>query len=86
MADCILALYRSAENVGKEWGPDFANIQKPGRIVLASDDTFLNADTARESARNAGAGVTELEGLGHWWMLQDPARGAAMITEFWDSL
>jgi hypothetical protein len=27
-----------------------------------------------------------LEGLGHWWMVQDPARGAAALTHFWDSL
>jgi hypothetical protein len=25
-----------------------------------------------------------LDGLGHWWMLQDPARGAAALTRFWD--
>jgi hypothetical protein len=26
----------------------------------------------------------ELDGLGHWWMLQDPARSAEMLTEFCD--
>jgi pimeloyl-ACP methyl ester carboxylesterase len=86
MADCILALYRSATTVGKEWAPDFHDIPKPGRIVIASDDTFLNADQARESAKKTGAAVAELEGLGHWWMLQDPARGAAMLEEFWATL
>jgi hypothetical protein len=23
-----------------------------------------------------------LEGLGHWWMLQDPKRGAGLLGEF----
>jgi len=27
-----------------------------------------------------------LDGLGHWWMVQDPARGAAALTRFWESL
>jgi hypothetical protein len=27
--------------------------------------------------------VAELDGLGHWWMLQDPARGAKMLEDFW---
>src|SRR5579872_6765010 len=29
MAECILALYRSALDVGREWGPDFHDIPKP---------------------------------------------------------
>ena len=86
MADCILALYRSATSVGKEWAPDFHDVAPPGRVVVPSDDLFLNGDHARESAQRAGATVAELDGLGHWWMLQDPARGAAMLEEFWATL
>ena len=82
----ILALYRSAVDVGSEWGPAFADIPKPGLVVIASEDPFLAADGARSSAARAGATVTALEGVGHWWMLQDPARGAAMLEEFWSSL
>ena len=86
MADCILALYRSATSVGKEWAPDFRDIAAPGRVIVPSDDTFLHADHARGAAKNAGATVAELDGLGHWWMLQDPARGAALLEEFWATL
>src|SRR2546421_391922 len=32
MAASILALYRSAVDVGKEWGPDFHDIPKPGLV------------------------------------------------------
>jgi len=83
MADCILALYRSAIDVGKEWAPDFHDIATTGRVLIPSQDTFLNPDTSRAGAARAGASVTELDGLGHWWMLQDPARGAAVLEEFW---
>jgi pimeloyl-ACP methyl ester carboxylesterase len=85
MVDCILALYRSALTIGQEWAPDFHDIAAPGRVLVPSDDAFLNADLSRASATRAGATVTELDGLGHWWMLQDPARGAAVLEEFWGS-
>jgi len=85
MAESILSLYRSAVEVGKEWGPDFRDIPKPGLVIIPSEDPFLSADGARSGARKAGAGVAELEGLGHWWMLQDPGRGARVLEEFWAS-
>jgi pimeloyl-ACP methyl ester carboxylesterase len=86
MADCILALYRSATEVGKEWGPDFADVPKPGLVLVPAEDPFLVADSARAGARRAGASVTELPGVGHWWMLQDPKRGVAALQEFWATL
>jgi pimeloyl-ACP methyl ester carboxylesterase len=86
MAQCILTLYRSAVDVGREWGPDFRDIPAPGLVVLASEDAFLSADGARSAAATAGARVTDLPGLGHWWMLQDPGRGAAALSEFWATL
>jgi pimeloyl-ACP methyl ester carboxylesterase len=86
MADCILDLYRSATNVGKEWAPDFHDIAAPGRVLLPADDPLLSADLARSAASRAGASLTELKDLSHWWMLQDPARGAAALEEFWSTL
>jgi pimeloyl-ACP methyl ester carboxylesterase len=85
MADCILALYRSAVDVGKEWSPDFRDIPAPGLVLVPSEDPFLSGDGARLGASNAGAAVADLAGLGHWWMLQDPGKGAAVLEEFWSS-
>lgn len=85
MADCILALYRSAVDVGKEWGPEFEDIPKPGLIVVPTEDPFLSAEGARLGAKRTGAQLAELDGLGHWWMLQDPARGARTLESFWAS-
>lgn len=86
MIDCILALYRSAVDVGKEWYPDFIDIPKPGLVVVPSDDPFLNGERAKVGAKRAGAKTAELDGVGHWWMLQDPARGAASLEAFWAAL
>jgi pimeloyl-ACP methyl ester carboxylesterase len=86
MADCILALYRSATNVGKEWAPDFKDVPKPGLVVVPANDPFLADELARNSAANAGARVHDFPGVSHWWMMQEPANGAAMLEEFWASL
>jgi pimeloyl-ACP methyl ester carboxylesterase len=86
MAGCILDLYRSAVDVGTEWAPAFRDIPKPGLVVVPSEDPFLSHEGARLGARQAGAPVIELEGIGHWWMLQDPGRGAEVLETFWSTL
>ena len=59
----------------------------PGLAIQATDDHFVGTDDMRRrAAERAGARVEVLDRLGHWWMLQDPARGAAVLTEFWASL
>jgi pimeloyl-ACP methyl ester carboxylesterase len=60
---------------------------RPGLSLLATDDTFVGSDDLRlDAAARAGARTEVLDGLGHWWMLQDPARGAQALTDFWASL
>ena len=86
MADCILALYRSATEVGREWAPDFKDVPAPGAVVIPADDPFLAEDRATSAAARAGARTILLPSVGHWWMLQDPAAGAAMLEQFWSSL
>jgi len=86
MVDCILDLYRSAIDVGKEWAPDFHDIPAPGLALDPTDDPFVAAYKVAATAEKAGAGVAPLPGLGHWWMLQDPGKGAGVLEEFWGSL
>jgi pimeloyl-ACP methyl ester carboxylesterase len=71
---------------GPSQSPAFRDVPAPGLVLLPSDDPFLSPTGARRAAERAGAKVEELDGLGHWWMLQDPARGAAALTAFWSSL
>ncbi|MDP8928693.1 MAG: alpha/beta hydrolase, partial [Actinomycetota bacterium] len=86
MVDCVLALYRSAVDVAREWAPEFRDVPKPGLVVVPSEDPFLSPEAARTAAERSGAEVVGFVGFGHWWMLQDPARGAATLEEFWASL
>lgn len=89
MVRCVLALYRDAAQ------PALARLgerlpaaaTRPGLAIQATDDHFVGTDEMRRrAAGRAGARVAVLDGLGHWWMLQDPVRGAAVLTEFWASV
>lgn len=85
MGRAILALYRSAAQPALvEAGAGLAAAAaRPGLAVLATEDHFVGSDASRRrGAARAGARVAELEGLGHWWMLQDPARGADVLRRF----
>ena len=86
MVGCILALYRSASDVGREWAPDFHDIPAPGLALVPLDDPFLTPGRVEGTAGQAGAGVAELRGVGHWWLMQDPRQGADVLEGFWGSL
>lgn len=88
MGWAVLALYRSAtQPVMAELGRDLERAAaQPGLAVIAADDLMVGTDEQRRrSASRAGAHVEVLDGLGHWWMLQDAGRAAGMLRTFWDS-
>jgi pimeloyl-ACP methyl ester carboxylesterase len=86
MAECILPLYRSALELGRQWAPDFTDVPAPGLVLMPTDDPFLRPDEAHAATTRSGARVVQLKGLGHWWMLQDPTAAASALEEFWASL
>jgi pimeloyl-ACP methyl ester carboxylesterase len=89
MARCILALYRSAAQPAMAvWGEDAEQAAaRPGHVIVPPDDPFAGgAEGPLRSAARLGATTTVLDGLGHWWMLQDPARGAQVLRDFWAAL
>ncbi|BBX62601.1 hydrolase [Mycobacterium saskatchewanense] len=89
MGRAILSLYRSARQPAiAEAGRDLQNAAaRPGLSLLATEDTYVGShELRRRAAHRAGARTEVLEGLGHWWMVEDPARGAAALTAFWDTL
>jgi hypothetical protein len=52
--------------------------------VLATEDRNVGTDAmGRRAAAGASARVAELDGLGHWWMVQHPGRAAGMLDDFW---
>jgi pimeloyl-ACP methyl ester carboxylesterase len=89
MAGCVPALYRSAlQPIPTGWGRELeAAERRPGLAIIATADPYTGGETlARRSAARFGAQEAVLEGLGHWWMLQDPAAGAAALRAFLSAL
>jgi pimeloyl-ACP methyl ester carboxylesterase len=68
-----------------EWADEYAELPERPRtlVVIALDDDYTGGEAlARRTAERWGAEVAVLDGLGHWWMMQDPAAGAAMLRTF----
>jgi pimeloyl-ACP methyl ester carboxylesterase len=89
MARAILLLYRSARQPAMaEAGRTLENAAaRPGLSLLATEDPYIGSNDARRRvADRAGARTGVLDGLGHWWMVEDPASGAAALTRFWGTL
>ena len=89
MGRCVLSLYRSAAQpamarLGEQLG---AAAARPGLVIIPTEDEYTGGEErARWSAERAKADVAVLQGLGHWWMIQDPAAGAAALQAYWSSL
>ena len=89
MGRAILSLYRSARQPAMaEAGRHVeAAAARPGLAISpAADDMTGSERTRRRIADRAGADVAGLDGLGHWWMVQDPRRGARVLADFWSRL
>lgn len=89
MGRAILSLYRSARQPAMaQAGRALENAAaRPGLCLLPTDDPYIGPDDQRRRAADrAGARTEVLDHLGHWWMVQDPARGAEALTRFWETL
>lgn len=87
MGRCILALYRSAgpEDLAPIWDALSTHAStKPGLVILPTADHYVGPLEYSEAvAERAGADVARLDGLGHWWMIEDPTQAAAALDTFW---
>ena len=89
MGQAVLQLYRSAKQPALQEAGRALEVAaaRPGLSVLATEDPFVGSDEMRRrAAKRAGAQTAVLDGLGHWWMVQDPKTRAAELTRFWESV
>jgi hypothetical protein len=88
MGRAILLLYRSARRLAAEAGQALERAAaRPGLSLLCTADTYVGSgEIRRRAARRAGVRTEVLEGLNHYWMIQDPEGSAAVLTQFWNSL
>lgn len=83
MGVAILGLYRSAVDIGAEWGPGIDDWVGSGLVVASQDDPFRKPALARALADRTGARLLELDGVGHWWMHEAPERVAEELHRLW---
>ncbi len=83
MKDCILKLYRSAVNVGKEWDTELSNIPPKGLLIWGADDPCIAISYAEGLAKRTGGTLLALSRTGHWWPLQRPEEAAAALEDHW---
>jgi pimeloyl-ACP methyl ester carboxylesterase len=86
MGRAILEFYRSAaQPTMLTLGRNLPNAAaSPGLALIPTADTFVGSiDMRKQSAIRAGAAIAELPGLGHRWMLEDPALAARALERFW---
>jgi pimeloyl-ACP methyl ester carboxylesterase len=83
MKRCILRLYRSAIDVGKEWGPDLDRLPAPGLLLWGEQDPYAGPEWGERLARRTGARLVVFPGCSHWGPLQRPAEVAAELDRHW---
>jgi pimeloyl-ACP methyl ester carboxylesterase len=83
MGPHILSLYRSApESAFEAWSDQMAALERGPAIhvVIATEDHYTGGvEKATHTAERWGATIHRLDGLGHWWMMEDPKRAAAVV-------
>ena len=86
MGQAILRLYRSARRLSEAGQSLEIAAARPGLSLLCTGDTYVGSEEIRRrAAGRAGARTEVLEGLNHYWMIQDPEASAAVLTQFWNS-
>jgi len=83
MKSCILPLYRSATQVGAEWGPDLDAVERPGLVLWGGKDPYMGLEYAQRLAARTKAEIVVLEDVGHWWPVQGAERAAEALEAFW---
>jgi pimeloyl-ACP methyl ester carboxylesterase len=91
MGRTVLRLLRSARQpVMAEAGQRLPGAaQRPGLALIAVEDESRASGTVAQhewAAREAGATVAHLDGVGHWWPEESPAPVAAALRRFWAGL
>jgi pimeloyl-ACP methyl ester carboxylesterase len=88
MGEVILRLYRSAMQPAlRDLGDRLAGAaRRPGLLIDPTADRYVPSALLPAVAARTRARTLRLEGLGHWWMWEDPALAADGLVSFWDGL
>ncbi len=85
MGNCILRLYRSALEVGKQWQPDLGKVQAPGLVFWGEEDTACPVEFANQLASDTHASRVLKLNAGHWTIVERSAEVAQALENHWAS-
>lgn len=85
MKSSILALYRSAEQVGKDWADALPGLRKrPGLVLWGALDPYSPVAMGRKLADRTDARFEVFEDCGHWWPYERPRQTAEHLAAHWE--
>lgn len=87
MKDCILRLYRSALEVGREWQSDLSKVKAGGLVLWGEADPACPVEFADRLGRDTRAArVFPFKDGGHWWPQQHPDEAAQALRQNWQDV
>ena len=86
MGNCILPLYRSALEVGKQWQPDLVKVRAPGLVFWGAEDTTCPVAFGEELASDTDAGQVLKLSAGHWPIVERSGELAQALEKHWESV
>lgn len=82
MKRSILRLYRSAIDIGADWGSDLSGLPASGMVIAAESDPFVPVKVCTRLAQSADVPLHVLPG-GHWAVFDHPTAFAARLQAHW---
>lgn len=84
MKDCILRLYRSAVQVGREWEPGLTGVTSRSLVLWGLDDPFLPNVFADHLGKATRADAVVKLRCGHWLPLEQPQAVVRELEAHWN--
>jgi len=78
----ILALYRSAVDIGAEWQPELERLELPAMVIWGKDDPYVPLSWGERLAERMSAELVVLQ-CGHWWPYECPRETADALSRLW---
>ena len=85
MKKAILKLYRSAKNVGVEWGQETDRLPARGMIFWGEDDPYVPPSIAQSFAGQTGTRLEMQAGTGHWSIIERAGELARLLNQHWET-
>lgn len=83
MKDAILKLYRSAVDIGTDWGPELDQLPSRGLVLWGDQDPFAAPAVGLRLSERSGARFHLFEDCGHWWPYERPRETAEALLTLW---